>query len=151
MGFFPSHPPPPVSLLHRPFLPFSSPPTSSLLRAGSSINHGPLLLFCQQKHYHTINCCCCLVSQFCLTLSDPMDCSPPGSSTHGDSPGKNTGVGCHVLLQAIFPTQESNPGLSHCRQILLCLSHKGSPYLCIYRVNHILKLTFSSHSKCCHL
>ena len=34
-----------------------------------------------------------------------MDCSPPGSSVHGDSPDKNTGVGCHVLLQRIFPTQ----------------------------------------------
>ena len=37
-----------------------------------------------------------------------------------DSPGKNTGVGCHSLLQRIFPTQESNPGLLHCRQILYC-------------------------------
>ena len=35
-----------------------------------------------------------------------------------DSPGKNTGVGCHFLLQSIFPTQGSNPGLLHCRQIL---------------------------------
>ena len=34
-----------------------------------------------------------------------MDCSPPGSSVHGDSPGKNTGAGCHALLQGIFPTQ----------------------------------------------
>ena len=49
-----------------------------------------------------------LVTQSCLTLCDPMDCSPPGSSVHGDSPGKNTGVGCHVLLQRIFPTQEAN-------------------------------------------
>ena len=40
----------------------------------------------------------CLVVQSCLTLCD-MDCSPPGSSFHGDSPGKNTGVGCHFLLQ----------------------------------------------------
>ena len=40
-----------------------------------------------------------------------MDCSPPGSSVHGASPGKNTGVGCHFLLQGIFPTQESNPRL----------------------------------------
>ena len=56
-----------------------------------------------------------------------MDCSPPGSSVHGDSPGKNTGVGCHVLLQGIFPTQGSNPGLPHCRWILYQLSHKGSP------------------------
>ena len=35
-----------------------------------------------------------------------------------DSPGKNTGVGCHFFLQGIFPTQGSNPGLLHCRQIL---------------------------------
>ena len=41
---------------------------------------------------------------------DPMDCSPSGSSFHGDSPGKNTGVGCHSLLQGMFPTQGSNPG-----------------------------------------
>ena len=52
-----------------------------------------------------------LVAQLCLTLFDPMECSPPGSSVHGDSPGKNTGVGCHALLQGIFPTQGSNPGL----------------------------------------
>jgi len=43
------------------------------------------------------------------------------------SPGKNTGVGCHSLLQLIFLTQGSNPGLLHCRQILYCLSHQGSP------------------------
>ena len=36
-----------------------------------------------------------------------------------DSPGKNTGVGCHFLLQGIFPTQRSNPSLLHCRQTLL--------------------------------
>ena len=41
--------------------------------------------------------------------------------------GKNTGVGCHFLLQGIFPTQGSNPGLLHCRQILYCLSHQRSP------------------------
>ena len=46
--------------------------------------------------------------QSCPTLCYPMDCSPPGSSVHGDSPGKNTGVGCHTLLQRIFWTQESN-------------------------------------------
>ena len=42
------------------------------------------------------------------TLDDSMDCSPPGSSVHGDSPGKDIGVGCHALLQGIFPTQGSN-------------------------------------------
>ena len=41
----------------------------------------------------------CLVAQSCPTLGDPMDCSPQGSSIHGYSPGKNTGVGCHTLLQ----------------------------------------------------
>ena len=40
-----------------------------------------------------------------------MDCSPPGPSVHGDSPGKNTGVGSHFLLQGIFLTQGLNPGL----------------------------------------
>ena len=52
--------------------------------------------------------------QLCLTLCDPMDCSPPGSSVHGDFPGKNTGVSCHTLRQRIFLTQ----GLNTC---LLCL------------------------------
>ena len=44
-----------------------------------------------------------------------------------DFPGKSTGVDCHFLLQGIFPTQESNAGLLHCRQILSQLSYKGSP------------------------
>ena len=75
--------------------------------------------------YHM--CAVCLVAQLCPALCDCMDCSPPGSYVHGDSPGKNTGVACHALLQGIFPTQGSKPGLSHCRQILYCLSHQGSP------------------------
>ena len=49
----------------------------------------------------------CLVIQSCLTLCNPMDCSLPDSSVHGDSSGKNTGVGCHACLQGIFPTQVS--------------------------------------------
>ena len=56
----------------------------------------------------------------CWTLS--MDYSPPGSSFHGDSPGKNVRVGFHSLVQRIFPTQGSNPGLLHCRQILYHLT-----------------------------
>ena len=43
-----------------------------------------------------------------------------------DSPGKNTGVGCHSLLQGIFPAQGSNSCLLHFRQILYHLSHQGS-------------------------
>ena len=49
--------------------------------------------------------------QSCRTLRDPMDCNPSGSSVHRNSPGKNTGMGCHFLLQGIFPTQGSNPCL----------------------------------------
>ena len=89
------------------------------------------------------------VAQSCPTLHDPMHCSLPGSSIHGicqarvlewdaiafsdglysqwNSPGQNTGVGSLSLLQGIFPTQGSNPGLLHCRQIFYQLSHKGSP------------------------
>ena len=51
-----------------------------------------------------------------------MGCSPPGSSVHGTSPGKNTGGGCLALLQGFCPTQGSNPGLPPCRQILYHLS-----------------------------
>ena len=50
-----------------------------------------------------------LVTQSCLTLCDPMDCSPPGSSSPWNSPGKNTSMDCHFFLQGIIPTQESNP------------------------------------------
>ena len=74
----------------------------------------------------------CLVAQSCLTLCDPMDCSPPGSPVHGYSSGKNTGVDCHALLQGVFPTQGSSPGLPHCRRILYCLSHQGSPVIDMY-------------------
>ena len=73
------------------------------------------------------------VTQSRPTLCDPMDCSPPGSSVHGDYPGKNTGVYSHSLLQGIFPTQSLNPGLLHCRLILYHLSHQGRPhkYMCV--------------------
>ena len=73
----------------------------------------------------------CLVSQSYPALCDPMDCSPPGSSVHGILCGirlQNTGVGCHALLQGIFPTQGLNPALLHCRRILYHLSHQGSPF-----------------------
>ena len=69
----------------------------------------------------------CLDTQSCPTLCNSLDCSPPGSSVHGYSPGKNTRVGYHALLQGIFPAQGLNPGLSYDRQILYHLSHQGSP------------------------
>ena len=92
-----------------------------------------------------------LVAKSCLTLCDPMDCSPPGSSVHGIFPGKNTGVDCHFLLQEIFPTQgwnllnwqvDSLP-LSHLpiqevpslgwQVDSLPLSHQGSPYSILHQ------------------
>ena len=63
----------------------------------------------------------CACAQSSLTLRDPMDCSP------WDFPGKNTGVGCHILLQGIFPTQGSNPRLQHWQVDSLPLSYPGSP------------------------
>ena len=69
----------------------------------------------------------CLFTLSFLTLWKTMDCSPPGSSVHGDSPGRNTGVGFHALRQGIFPTQGLNLDLPHCRWILYCLSHQKSP------------------------
>ena len=51
---------------------------------------------------------------------------PQGLYSPWDSPGQNPGVGSLSLLQGIFPTEGSNPGLPHCRQILYQLSHQGS-------------------------
>ena len=51
-----------------------------------------------------------------------------------NSPGKNTGVGSHSLLQGIFSTQGSNPGLPHCRQILYHLSHQVAEVIGIYEL-----------------
>ena len=48
-------------------------------------------------------------------------------------------AGCHALLQGIVPTQESNPGLPHCGQILYCLSHQGSPVWSIIDLNHYIR------------
>ena len=67
----------------------------------------------------------CLVAQSCLTLCDPMDCNPPGSSVPGDSLGKNPGLSCHALLQGIFPPQGSSPGLPHCRKILYWVTREA--------------------------
>ena len=69
-------------------------------------------------------CVCVWVAQSCLTLCNPMDNSPQGSFVH--SPGKNTGVGCHALLQGMSLNQGPNPGLLHYRWILHHLSYQGS-------------------------
>ena len=102
------------------------------------------------------------VTQSCLPLCNPRDCSTPGLPVHhqlleftqtqvhwvGDaiqpshplwnSPGQNPGVGSHSLLQGIFPTQGSNPGLPHCRWIVYQLSHQGSPTALNHSLNILL-------------
>ena len=60
------------------------------------------------------------VTQLCPTFWDPMDCN----LCPWNSPGKNTGVGSHSLLQGNLSTLGSNPDLPHCRQILYHLSHQ---------------------------
>ena len=79
------------------------------------------------KKAHNVSAVLCWVTQSCLTLCEPIDCSPPDSSVHGDSSGKNTRIDCHFFLQGIFPTQESNPGLLHCRQ---CVNVNPSLPIC---------------------
>ena len=66
-----------------------------------------------------------LVAQLSPTLCDPVD---PRLIGPWNSPGENTGMGCHSLLQGTFLTQGSNPGLMHCRQTLYSLSHKAQMY-----------------------
>ena len=75
------------------------------------------------------------VGQSCLTFYDPRLHSP------WNSPGQNTGVGSLSLLQGIFPTQGSNPGLPYSRWILYQLSHQGSP-----RILEWVAYPFSSRS-----
>ena len=116
-------------------------------------------------------CVLCLVTQSHLTLCNPVDSSPPGSSVHRilqartwkwvaipppgylPNPGikprspklqadslltkpprkpQNTGMGSLFLLQGIFPTQELNQGLRHCRWVLHQLSYRGSAQACIF-------------------
>ena len=99
---------------------------------GSSCLPGPGLcppLSPPQELAHCVACSLksersCLV--VCPTLRNRMDCSLPRLLHPWDFPAKGTGVGCHFLLQGIFPTQGLNPGLPHCRQTLYRLSHQGS-------------------------
>ena len=73
---------------------------------------------------HTLLMCACAeLLQSCPSLCDAVDCSPPGSCVHGESPGKNTGMGCQALLHGIFPTQRLNP----CLLSLLCWQASSLP------------------------
>ena len=86
-----------------------------------------------------------LVAQSCPTLCHPMDCSSPGSSVQWNSPGKNTGVGSHSLLQGILLTQGLNSGLQHCGHILHHLSHQGWSQIPSTQMSHSLCLCLDAH------
>ena len=87
--------------------------SSKLVRAlkAGIVSHVSLITLCESK---------VKFAQSCLTLCDPTD-SP------WNSPGQNIGVGSLFLLQGIFSTKGSNPGLPHCREILYQPSHKRGP------------------------
>ena len=78
-------------------------------------------------------------SESCSVMSNSLQLH--GLNSPWNSPGQNTGVGSLSILQRIFPTQGSNPGLLHCRWILYQLSHKGSP-----RILEWVASLFSSRS-----
>ena len=100
-----------------------------LLLTGSHLHCPPDLSPYPRPHLFPLQAPSCfsvvvLVAQLCVTLCDPVDRSPPGSSVHGILQAR---ILEYALLQGIFPTQGSNLGPLHCRQILYCLSHQGSP------------------------
>ena len=91
----------------------------------------------------------CLVAQSCLILCNRMDCSPPGSAIHGDSLGKNTRVGCHALLQGIFPTQGLNPCLLHWQMgFFYHQHHLGTIHILIF-IQRSLHLCGHTHLSMC--
>ena len=86
-----------------------------------------------------------LVARSYPILCDPMDCNPP-LSVHGIFQAR---ILEYSLLQGIFLTQGSNPGLLHCRQILYYLSHQGSPIFSPYTYSYcrLLLLLLSRFSR----
>ena len=78
---------------------------SLILTCGSRIQ--------MQGEHNALHLSCVLVAQSCLDSSQPHGLEPTRLLCPRDSPGRHTGVGCHFLLQGIFPTQELNPGLQY--------------------------------------
>ena len=92
-------------------------------------------------HWYAALCVCVCVCAYVShsVVSDSLQAhglQPSRLLCPWNSPGKNTGVGCHSLLQGIFPTQGLISGLLNCRTILYHLSHQGSPEYCfmVYKV-----------------
>ena len=101
------------------------------------IGHPPVSVSQLRKLHWWFSCCCVQLLRSHELLSARLLCP-------WDSPGENTGVGCYFLLQGVFPSQELNPGLLHCRKMLYRLSYKASPYIPIYIYIFILLSLVSS-------
>ena len=88
-------------------------------------------LCCSRTLYLDSGVCvqACLATSVVSDSLRPHGLQPARLLRPWDSPGKNTGVGCHTLLQGGFLTQGLNLGLPHCRWILYCLSHQGNPWI----------------------
>ena len=111
-------------------LPFPSPgdlpdpgiePRSPTLQTDALLSKPYLIISTELKEKHTLQSLS-EVTQSCPTPCRPHGLQPTRLLCPWNFPGKSTGVGCHFLLQGIFPTQGSNPGLPHCRQMLYRLS-----------------------------
>ena len=99
------------------------------------------LLHCRQILYHPSQ-----VSENESRSVVSNSLQPHGLYNPWNSPGQNTGAGGLSLLQGIFPTQESNWGLLHCKQILYQRSYQGSPRLS-YNVFGVSR--FQTSASCC--
>ena len=87
--------------------------------------HEPCCKQCRNNEGHVYTCVC--VTSVVPDSLRLRGLQPARLLCPGNPPGQNTGVGCHALLQGIFPTQGLNPGLPHCRQILYFLSTQEAP------------------------
>ena len=92
-----------------------------------SLRHYHLCLAQSKVTQWSRKCKCVLSHSVTSSSLWPHGLQPTRLLCPWDSPAKNTGVGCHALVPGISTTQESNPGLPHCRWILYCLSHQESP------------------------
>ena len=96
------------------------------------LTHCDQVLICLSRSLCVCVCVCVCVSRSVVSDSAIPQTVALQAPHPWDSPGKNTRVGSHSLLQGIFSTQGSNPGLPHCKQILYHLSHQVSEVIGIY-------------------
>ena len=121
---------------------------SNLFFIEAELNYSAVLIPSVQQSDLVTHTCACSVAQSCPTLWDPMDPVRLLEFCLWNFAGKNTGAGCHFLLQRIFPTEGSNPRLLcllHWHADSLPLSHLGSPNICIYVCGYIFFFIFLFH------